>query len=346
MHEFESGFSVGSRSWHGLERNLQVAPTTEAEVLEYSGMDWEVALAPMESIITLGNGDEVRVPVPDKMAVYRKDTNAILATVGKVYAPFQNKDAIKIMQPLVDQGIATWETAMCVRQGRDVFVLLKLNIDDPVVQEVFTDEVVPYIAITNNHSGQRKVVVMETPIRIVCWNTLNFALGRLELGLDRFVAVRHSSQVEAKVVEAAMDLWGGVIERYRTIAEQYKLLKATYLDEAMFRELVLDVVLPIPDDLMTKAVEGKKRAQTMLDKRLGKRDIVTRLWTEGLGHTGDHSAWEAYNGAVQAIDHASEEVFVTRSTDLRNESLLMGSLNRIKQNLVDGLVEYALVQRN
>ncbi|CAN5654802.1 hypothetical protein BH23GEM5_BH23GEM5_03150 [soil metagenome] len=51
-------------------------------------------------------------------------------------------------------------------------MLVRFNLDSPLVREVFADEVIPFGLISNNHAGQRKVVVQESPIRVVCANTL------------------------------------------------------------------------------------------------------------------------------------------------------------------------------
>ena len=37
---------------------------------------------------------------------------------------------------------------------------------------------VTYGLISNNHAGERRVIVQETPVRVVCSNTLGMALTR------------------------------------------------------------------------------------------------------------------------------------------------------------------------
>ena len=61
-----------------------------------------------------------------------------------------------------------------------------------------------------------------------------------------------------------------------------------------------------------------------------------QLWTEGAGHRGDHSAWEALNGAVQSLDHDRE---LWRTRGLRTQALLSGSLATRKQRVLVSLVE-------
>jgi hypothetical protein len=70
-----------------------------------------------------------------------------------------------------------------------------------------------------------------------------------------------------------------------------------------------------------------------------KANEITRLWTEGDGHIGDHSAWEALNGAVQALDH-DRDLFPTRAGSYRTASLLDGILAQTKQRVTENLVTY------
>jgi hypothetical protein len=176
------------------------------------------------------------------------------------------------------------------------------------------------------------VVVQETPIRVVCANTLGAALRdrRRALGL------RHTASVEARTVEAARQLWRGLIERYETVARQYRALKAHHLDPALFRRLVLDVAAPLPAELdrpaLTPRQDGARR------RVVARRSRLTQLWEEGAGHQGDHSAWEAYNAVTQSVDHDSE---LWRLRDSRAEALLDGRLVEIKDSVLATLVAAA-----
>ena len=176
------------------------------------------------------------------------------------------------------------------------------------------------------------MVVQETPIRVVCSNTLGMALT----GPGKKIGVRHTLNVEAKVVDAAKELWGGLIERYRVIAEQYRLLKNTYLDEALFRTLVLDTTAPIKDEWWQPGLSvQQQRARENVEER---RHRVAYLWTHGQGHTGDQSAWEAYNAVTATVDH---DVALWGSKGEHTASLFNGRLERIKRRTLTELVGYS-----
>jgi hypothetical protein len=99
------------------------------------------------------------------------------------------------------------------------------------------------------------------------------------------------------------------------------------------------VALPLPDPSEAKSPRGKKVMETKLAAALQNRDIVSRLWTSGKGHTGDGSAWEAYNGLVEAVDH-DETAFPTRRGS-RTEALMIGTLGDIKDRVGEALMAYA-----
>jgi phage/plasmid-like protein (TIGR03299 family) len=331
-------FSVRDTPWHREGTVLTEAPTL-SRALELGGLEFDVEVRPLYTRTQPSPG----VPVFDykragnACATVRTDRNDVLGIVSERYQPLQNRDAFGVLEPLLDAGLASLETGGSLRSGRDVWMLVRFHVHSPVVQEVFADEVIPFGLISNNHAGQRRVVVQETPIRVVCANTLSLA----QEGKGRALSVRHTASVEAKTVEAAQQLWSGLIERYETAARQYRALKAFHLDTDLFRRLVLDVAAPMPSRLerpdLTPRQEGARA------RILARRGRLTQLWTEGAGHRGDHSGWEALNGTVQTLDHDAD---LWRVRGPRTAALLDGRLADVKQRVLATLVAATTSSRN
>lgn len=329
-------FSVRQSMWHQQGRILQTPPATVEEALEASGTNWEVATVPLY-VETPSGGDYLPVPA---QAVRRQDNQRVLSVVGPGYHPLQNRDAFTILQPLMDAGLAVWETAGALRQGRDVWALVRFQVDSPIVQEVFADEVVPYGLLVNNHGGERAVTLQETNIRVVCANTLRASLGAYRMNGLRGQRIKHTLNVASRTTDAVRDLWGGMVERLEATAIAYRALKETFLTTALFRSLVLDVALPLPKPEGRRDTDrARARFTTSVERVTEQRAAVTALWHTGRGHTGDSSAWEAYNGLVEAMDHRPD-VFAVRDND-RLTASLGGRLNTIHQNVLDGLVAHA-----
>lgn len=327
-------FSVRATPWHREGMLLSEAPSLE-DALRLAGLDFDVEVRPLytRSRPTPELPDVFTYErAPDAFATVRTDRQSVLGVVSGRYQPLQNRDAFGVLEPLLDAGLASLETGGALRGGRDVWMLVRFNVDSPVVREVFADEIIPFGMISNNHAGQRQVVVQETPIRVVCANTLGASLRDRR----RAIGVRHTASVEARTTEAARRLWKGLVERYDRVAQQYRALKELHLDTALFRKLVLDVAAPVPTELdqagLTPRQEGARR------RVVARRSRLSQLWTEGTGHCGDHSAWEAYNAVAQSVDH---DEAVWRVRDSRVESLLDGRLVEVKDKVLAALIGFA-----
>jgi phage/plasmid-like protein (TIGR03299 family) len=322
-------FSVKETPWHREGIVLNEAPTFE-NALTLAGCDYDVALRPMFLQGPLGTFEKTSVG----MAVVRTDRNEALGMVTEKYGILQNREAFAVLEPLLDSGIATLETGGTIRGGQDAWLMAKFRIDDPVVREVFADEVVPFALISNNHTRRRTANLLLTPVRTVCANTLTAALAGMTA--ENSIKVRHSSEARVKVVEAAEELFAGLVERYRTLAEAFRTLKATRLTTDQFIDSVLNTIAPLPEGGLDKAASGHARAgwQRTFDRAVSRRTRLTALWTTGDGHTGDQSAWEAYNAAVQSIDHDADQFVINGS---RVEALTVGKLGALKQATLDAI---------
>lgn len=318
-------FSVRETPWHREGIVLTGAPSF-ADALELGGLGFEVETQPL---YFRSEGDMEYHHARGAYATVRTDRNEVLGVVTGRYQPIQNADAFGVLEPLLDAGLATLETGGSLRRGRDVWMLVRFHLDSPLVREVFADEVIPFGLVSNNHAGKRSVTVQETPIRVVCANTLAVALA----GRRRAIDVRHTLSVESKTVEAAESLWGSLIERYDAVARQYHQLKCRYLDLETFRKAVLDVIAPIPAEL--DGVKLTARQEGVRERIVERRRRVSYLWAGGIGHTGDGSAWEALNAAVESIDH-DEGIWRTRGK--RTASLLDGRLATLKNDVAASLL--------
>ncbi len=326
-------FSVRETPWHKEGHVLAEAPTFDA-ALELAGHNYTVELAPMVARRAVSeNTDTVDLSVPDHFAIVRADRNVILDVVGARYTPLQNRDAFSVLLPLLDSGMASLETGGTLDGGRDAWMLAKFNIEDARVQEVFGSEgIVPFATIVNNHTGERAVTVMETPVRIVCQNTVLMALADRQ---SRKVYARHTLTVGTRTVDAARELFSNITSHYVEIANAFATLRHVKLTEELFTKLVLDTVAKMPnrDDF-----EQEGRFISAHDKAEGRRDVVASLWKEGTGHKGDASAYEALQAVVEGVDHYREQFGVSKRGEL---DVMFGKMAEIKQNVATVLLDYA-----
>ena len=349
-HEVDKMLSVFETPWHKhltRERTviLQAAPNLE-EALVIAGLDWEVETRrsyvkdkdPATASII---GADTFVEAKGFKNVVRLDTQQVLGAVREVYTPLQNAEAFGVLEPMLDSGLCTIETAGSLREGVDVWMLVKFvvadllrealegdGVDEAVLEGMFA-EVAPFGLITNNHAGSRKVMLRETPIRVVCANTLDFALRDDADGLT--IQVVHSASVAENVKSSADILFGNIAKRYSSIAEKRERLKATELRDQEFNLAVLDPAVPIRHlERKIQRREDTPGTRAAHTRASDKRNRISNLWTTGIDHTGDRSAWEAYQGLVQALDH--DDAFAPRGGDEgRLKGIFDGQLVRTKR---------------
>ena len=196
-----SFFSANEKAWHGLGQIVQHAPTS-AEAIGLAGLDFEVVKAPLQ---TRPFELDVKEPscsvslqeisVPSHFATLRTDTVQPLGVVGKDYHIVQNRDAFSFFDAVAMQNQVVYETAGALGQGERIFITAKLPGYIRVGQN---DLIEKYLFLTNSHDGSGSITAAFTPVRVVCQNTLNAAMG----SLSGAVRIRHTANAKERLMKA------------------------------------------------------------------------------------------------------------------------------------------------
>lgn len=339
-------FSVRETPWHREGRVLTTAPSLE-EAIIMANMDYDVLKKPVTY-----THDGVTTESKMAFVTVRGDTGVELGHVGPQYNVTGNVDSFTAtLAPLLDAGLLSIETGGVLRNGADAWLLCKFNLDQfgPIAREVLGLDALathPYALVKVNHSGRRNNEIALTFIRVVCANTLGFVEREIDGGHGeskdgtRAIGVRHTGDALKKMTEAAETLFADLVKQAETVATQYKNLKETTLTPSQFRALVTLPALGVHPTRRKGWNPEAKQADTVIARYEKKGAEIVRLWTEGDGHTKDGSAWEAYNGLVQAVDHDTD-MFPQRSGVYRTAGLMHGYLRDMKDNAVVELVKFA-----
>ena len=180
----ETMFYVREKPWHGLGTEVKEAPTS-ADALVYAGLDWSVI---QKEVYT-----EDGTMIPGYKANLRDTDSAALGIVSDRYKVVQNEDAFRFTDDLLGAGVV-YETAGALQGGRKVWMLARM----PHRYIIAGDEIAPYMVVMNSHDGSSGIKVAMTPIRVVCQNTLNLALGSAK----RIWTTKHTENVMSRVHEA------------------------------------------------------------------------------------------------------------------------------------------------
>jgi phage/plasmid-like protein (TIGR03299 family) len=251
---FDDGFSVRQPMWHGLGAVLPDYPSRE-EAFRLSGQDWSVQQAPLyvQSRVTFGN----TVEVPGHFAARRSDTGAVLAVHQDSYEVLQNSEGWDLAEAIVDQDQAIrYETAVTLKGGRVCSVLLR---DESFTVPGDNSATVPYLLVSWAHDGSAAMVATATNIRVVCWNTLSFAL---EGGHRRF-SFKHTKNVRSRI-DAAKATVSGMRQNtqlYRDLASKLAATPVTVDDTIDFMRMLY------PDPEFKGSLEGFRRSVAVVAKQ-------------------------------------------------------------------------------
>ena len=294
-HELETQNGVASfasfrePAWHGLGTVFTEEKTT-SEMLEAANLsNWNVRL------------EDVNIPThlsSDKNYQYVVRTNPtdntqtdVLGVVGERYHVLQNEDLFSFGDNILDGG-GRWETAGAIRGGRVVFGSLALERETVLDPNGVADKVKTYLLINTSHDGSIAIQASITPVRVVCANTLNLALGRTKKrnGIKQSFKIRHTQTANGKVQIARETL--GLANAY--MDEFDKMAKAmieTQITAQQFNDIVL-AAYPKPE-------EGKKLANT---KWTNKIDVINDIYTGEFNGMIAGTAWGAFNALTERLD--------------------------------------------
>lgn len=351
-HEFETGFVVRDQAWHGLATVLKDAPTIE-EGIKQAGLEWQVNCCPMTALTADGV-----VNVEKYRAVIRSSDNSVLGVVSDKYVPLQNAEAFGWFQPFLDQGLCTLESAGSLKSGKHVWVLAKITGSDLDVSA--GDRITGYLLLATAHDGSQAVIVVFTPVRVVCWNTLSRAsqIGDSKRG-DQGHSIRivHSRQMknQLKVIQEKIDFsrqqladvaaTAQILRGREMKASDYnRFLESVYADERnqMRKDLQeLYLVYNNPENPIENRNIALPKIQTIeeqLAKPFKNTKAVGTLFHLFENGPGAQMAGKTLWGAVNAVTHYEEHV-KTGSNESRLHSSWFGGTvgqNREKAFAVAG----------
>jgi len=235
-------------AWHQLGAVVPGGSADIGQVLTLGGIDFEVDRRPVLYRSAHDGPDRV---LPDQFVTVRSDTGAGLGVVGGRYEVLQNRDLFEFLQDLVDDHQVTWESAGALRDGRKVFVCMRLPGTVSIDAGGVNDQIIPFLAALNSHDGSTQAQVVITPWRPVCGNTERFAVRD---AVTRW-GVRHTRNARDRIAEARRTL-GLSVTYYRRFAAEEETLARADLVIAEFHQLI-EELWPAPgEDAPTRAKTG------------------------------------------------------------------------------------------
>jgi phage/plasmid-like protein (TIGR03299 family) len=335
---FESGFVTREQAWHGLATVLEDNPTVEA-ALEAAGLNWQVEARPLTTTVpdhdqlVLDDANEIVVPtreieIPTHRAVVRLSDGKPLGVVTKDYQVFQNAEALAVFADLVKDGTLEIETAGSLQGGRKVWILCRYAQNREVIDG---DWIAPYVLIAIGHDGKLSIYLTNTPIRVVCWNTLQ-AAGAVDDSKADFTKecgfrIPHRGDVHQRVNEAR-DQIIAINTQLDITVEEYRELAKKPIGELKVRDIarhIFDADIFKARDLLARLKDNQAvRSEHMdvelrqgvaakiseLEKLLAdwkpcRAEVeVVKAFHEGPGaDIAGETAWGLVNAVTHYVDH-------------------------------------------
>ena len=269
----ETMFSVREKPWHGLGKIIKEAPTSR-DAIELAGLNWSVNSNPIYDVF----GNEIK----GFKANTRSSDNSVLGVVTDKYKIVQNVDAFDFTDNLIGEEMY-YETAGSLRKGKTIWLLGKMP-----ERYICEDKFDPYIVFTNTHDGTGAVKIAMTPIRVVCNNTLNMALGSAK----RSWSTKHMGNMEAKLSEArhTLELANDYLNNLAIEAD--KLANETMKEEDIV--YTLNEMFPIDDDASDRQKQNIQNAKDGIMICMLRPDIAKFLNTK----------WGFINAVSDYVGHA------------------------------------------
>jgi phage/plasmid-like protein (TIGR03299 family) len=311
-----SFFSVKEKAWHGLGQILENCPTSE-EAIKYAGLDFEIEKRPLFTtvgdMVSSDKSKQLDIALRRNTGIFkskelsqkvlvRNDTESVFGIVSDRYEIVQNTKAFEFFDNIVGEGEAIYETAGALHNGEVIFITAKL----PDYIQVKDDCIDKYLVLTNSHDGKSPIKVLFTPIRVVCNNTLNAALGSSK----HQITIRHTGNIDVKLQQAAQ-LLGITNKLTNELTEIFEGMTKAKVDDTQLVQFICKSLNLVPGE------DGKlsTRSYNVLESVLEYNEI-------GAGQQYDYMKGTVY-GAYNAVTGYLQNVKNYKSEEDKMESIIM-----------------------
>lgn len=296
-HNVETMMYTREKPWHGLGTMVENAPTSK-EALHLAGLDWTVEQTPVYT-----NGGVV---IPNYKANVRSSDNTVLGIVTDRYRIVQNTEAFEFTDSIIgetEDGVVKYETAGSLSGGKRIWLLAKM----PTVN-IVGDDVEPYMCFTNAHDGTGAIKIAMTNVRVVCNNTLNFALSTAK----RQWSTKHVGDMDSKMEEAKLCL--GLAKQYNSELDAHADEWANTKFERERIDEIFNEMFPIDDETTERK---KNNIQEIKD------EYYTAYYMPDITQFRD-TAWGAINAMSDFVSHCSPKRNTANYNTNRWEKIIDG----------------------
>lgn len=316
--------SVKQTAWHGLGTIIQEYPTS-SEAIKHAGLDYEVIKSPLftqvDGMVAGLSGIEFssdQLLIPDYYATVKTDTKTVLGVVGKDYEVIQNRDAFSFFDSIIGGDGIQYETAGALGKGERIFITARLPDTMCVGKD---DEIKKYLFLTTSHDGSGSITAAFTPVRIVCRNTLNAAMG----SMSNAIKIRHTSGAKDRLEQAhkVMGITNKLSKQMETVFNNWSTIRIT--DQEVYK-LIQMAMAPNKETIDSLKSDNKDALSTLF------KNTCTDVFNYAMEHETQRTATteNTLYGVYNAVTGYYQNVREYKNDDAKVKSILMNGTAQVR----------------
>lgn len=311
---------AGRVPWHGLGNQINPDDPIEKWQQE-SGLSFTIEKRPLVFGVNVNGRIEPRT-VKNRFAHVRSDTQEDIGIGSDKFNLVQPSEIVEFYRDLLDGSGFQMETLGALNGGARLWGLAKyrdgLRFGD-------NDILKPYLLLATANDGSMSTVADFTSVRVVCNNTLTFAVG--SNGGKASIRIPHSRKFNAEEVKSELGL---INDRMSTFALD--------VDQLTQRKITRDDAIQYFVDLYAKKDEDGNITNMRTVKPTVEKLVNT--YRNGPGaelDTSRDTLWGALNAVTNFIDFEMR----AQSIDNRFASAQLGHGRDIKKKAFDNALALA-----
>lgn len=284
----------GETPWHGFGQRIPEEELNDTEAWRVrGGINYDVEERTVyfskrvhEPGAISGTFKNQPTPIQNRKVLVRSDTQADLGIVSTGYNVVQPKDLTDFYQKLIDRFGFEMNTIGALSEGKRIWCLAKAGEGFTIMGQ---DKLDQFLLIATSYDASMATVVRPTSVRVVCNNTLSFAL----MGGGGHIAISHATKVDWDLLEKQLGL---AKDGQKVFEDEVNLLAEHTVDldvaVSFFREILGPDAVKI--DEHGKAQYSQSMKKLFACYEIGKGQEL---------RSARHTAWGLVNAVTQFQDH-------------------------------------------
>ena len=287
------------------------------QVLENAKLNWKVEHTPLHTSVLTDHG-VTNVQFENKVATTRVNldgTASVLGITSPSYSIVQNSEIVDIVDSVMYESGAIYQSAGELRGGKKIFMAAKLpDTLDLTISNI--DPIDTYLIASNTHDGTDSLRFEIKYLRLICKN------GMTRWTNASSIAFRHSARMSVKI-EDVRETLGLVLKS----TEEFNLLSSSLMEKKVANSdfwSIVQNVLPIDEFNMTE------RQVANVEER---RDALKEIWYGPTQENIKGTAW----GIVNAFTEFEQWTRTTRKADdfAAGERFMMNQGNTLSDRVLE-----------